>query len=229
MKLIGVLGGTSWPSTLLLYRRFNELVQDRLGHPHSARLLLYSIDYHAIKSRYHHGWDEIPALLKREAEELLSRRPDCWMIANNTLHRAYDRIAGELSAHVPFFHAVRLTRARLVELGTKRVLLLGTKFTMEDGFFAKPLREAGLEVVVPEPGERDRIQAMQTRLASGEMNDEFPRYFSGLLDRYHRTGCEGVITACTELPLVIDQSRTPLLMMDPLDLQARACTDFAQT
>ncbi|WP_394438134.1 aspartate/glutamate racemase family protein [Sphingobium naphthae] len=102
MKLIGILGGTSWPSTGLPYRMINQEVQRRLGGHHSARILLYSIDYHDIKSRYWDRWAEIPPLLKSEIDQLLSFRPDCWMLANNTLHKAYDAVAEELP-HCRFF------------------------------------------------------------------------------------------------------------------------------
>lgn len=227
MKLIGVLGGTSWPSTMLPYRLLNEELQARLGGHHSARVLLYSIDYHAIKSCYPDGWDEIPGLLKREIETLLLFRPDCWMLANNTLHKAYDRIADELDASVPFFHAVRLVRDHLVERSLGRVLLLGTKFTMEDSFYAAPLEAAGIRVEVPDLADRERVQAIQTRLARGEIDENFAPAFADLLARHEAAGCEAVVTACTELPLAITQQLTGMAVIDPLILQCRACVDFA--
>lgn len=227
MKLIGVLGGTSWPSTVLPYRLLNEDVQQRLGGHHSARIALYSIDYHDIKSRYGEGWVEIPSLLRKEAETLLSFRPDCWMIANNTLHHAYDQIADTLPRDVPFFHAVHLVRDHLVARGLRRVLLLGTLFTMESGFYAAPLEAAGLQVSIPTKEDRDMVQAIQSCLAKGEIDDSFARSFRALLARHEATGCEAVVTACTELPLVINQSLTSMAVVDPLVLQCKACVDFA--
>jgi len=227
MKSIGLLGGTSWPSTILPYRLLNQAVQQRLGGHHSARIILYSIDYHDIKSRYGSGWDEIPALLRQEAETLLSFRPDCWMIANNTLHKAYDQIAPALASNAPFFHAVHLVRDHLVERGLRRVLLLGTKFTMEDGFYAAPLEAAGSRVEIPAPEDRDMVQAIQSRLAKGETDEAFAPSFKALMARHEAAGCEAVVTACTELPLVINQSLTPMAVIDPLVLQCKACVDFA--
>ena len=227
MKLIGVLGGTSWPSTMQPYRLLNEAVQARLGGHHSARILLYSIDYHAIKSRYENGWNEIPQLLKREIEALLSFGPDCFMIANNTLHKAYDLIAHQLPAGVPFFHAVDLVCADLMARGVTHVLLLGTRFTMEDGFFARPLQAAGIRVDIPDAGDRDRVQAIQSRLAKGEIDASFAPAFTELIARHAAEGCEAVVTACTELPLVITAGTSSLPIVDPLVLQCRACTDFA--
>lgn len=226
-KLIGVLGGTSWPSTILPYRKLNEHARRLLGGHYSARILLYSIDYHAIKSRYHDGWEDIPHLLKREVRTLLAWEPDCWMLANNTLHKAYDLIADELESDVPFFHAVDLVSRHLVDGGLSRVLLLGTRFTMENGFFAAPIEAAGIEVVIPALGDREKIQAIQTRLAEGEMHPGFSDYFKQLLDIHSRSGCEAVVTACTELPLVITQSAEGMAIVDPIDLQTAACAAFA--
>ncbi|MBC7883240.1 MAG: amino acid racemase [Anaerolineae bacterium] len=226
MKLIGLLGGTSWPSTTLPYRMLNEEVQRRLGGHHSARIILYSIDYQEIKSRYYDRWAEIPSLLKREIDTLLSFGPDCWMIANNTLHKAYDVIKDDVS-DIPFFHAVTLTRDHLVDQRIRTALLLGTRFTMEDGFFDGPLTSAGIEVVIPEKGERDHIQEMQSRLSRGEMNPSFRSDFAAILGRYEQAGCEAVVTACTEIPLVVDQRSTTMIVVDPLVLQCNACVDFA--
>jgi len=226
-KLIGVLGGTSWPSTPSVYRLLNEEVQKRLGGHHSARILLYSIDYDAIKSRYSGRCDEIPALLKAEVERLLQCRPDCYMIANNTLHKAWNAVADELPKAAPFFHAVRLTTDELTARGAKRVLLLGTRFTMEDGFFAAPIEAAGIRVDIPDEEDRARVQAMQSRIAAGEVDESFGPAFAELLAKYEAQGCEAVILACTELPMVIDQSMTGMRVIDPLVLQCRACVDYA--
>jgi aspartate racemase len=227
VKLVGVLGGTSWPSTILAYRKLNELISSELGGHHSARILLYSIDYHSIKSRYGQAWNEVPALLKTEIARLLAMRPDCWMIANNALHKAFDEIANQVREPVPFFHAVELVREHLIQHNISRAVLLGTRFTMEDGFFAAPLIEAGVTIEVPDARDRERIQEIQTRLASGELSPEFRTYFRSLLARYEGLGFEAVITACTELPLTVDQQLTSMRVIDPLDLQVRACVRFA--
>ena len=229
MRLIGVLGGTSWPSTALPYRMLNEDVQTRLGGHHSARIVLLSVDYHAIKSRYHDGWEAIPRLLKREVDTLLSFGPDCWMLANNTLHKAYDEIAMQLTSDIPFFHAVRLTREHLGAFGFTHGLLLGTQCTMEDGGFARPLTDAGIRVDVPSHEDRMRVQAVQSRLAKGETDARFAEFFSALIGAHEAAGCQAVVTACTELPLVITQDLTGMTVVDPLVLQCRACVDFAIT
>jgi len=227
MKLIGVLGGTSWPSTVLPYRLLNQEVERRLGGHHSARIALYSIDYHAIRSAYSADWSVIRGLLRQEVERLLSFRPDCWMIANNTLHTVYDQIASELPADPPLFHAVRLVRAELGAQGRGKVLLLGTRFTMEDGYYTRPISDAGTTVEIPAEAERARIGRILTRLADGKAAPDDTGYFRDLIARHANAGCEAVILGCTELPLVITQGSSDLPLIDPLVLQCRACVDYA--
>jgi aspartate racemase len=227
MKLIGVIGGTSWPSTILPYRMINEDVNARLGGFHSARILLYSIDYHPIKNLYHHGWDKIPELLRHEFDVMMQRKPDCIMMACNTLHKAYDIIAEQLNLPVPFFHAVDVTSDFVVAQKFKKVLLLGTQFTMEDGFFAHKMIERGIEVIVPDVADREKIQTIQWRLAKGESDAAFGDYFKQLFQTFRVQGCDAVITACTELPLAINQSQTSMKVVDPLVLQCKSCVDYA--
>lgn len=227
MKLIGILGGTSWPSTMLPYRMLNEEVQRRCGAQHSARIALYSIDYAAIRGCYSSNWSRIPALLLEEIHTLLRFKPDCWMIANNTLHKVYADIAGQLPAEPPMMHAIELVRDHLVARHYRRVLLLGTRFTMEDGYYRDPLQRAGINVTIPDETDRERIGAIQARLADGDTDPAFPAYFSDLLSRAAAEGCEAVIAGCTELPLVITQDISPIPVIDPLSLQCMACVDFA--
>lgn len=145
MKLIGLLGGTSWPSTIEYYRLLNQLAASRLGGYHSAKILLKSLDYHTIKSSYNDGWDRIPELLKQEIEDFLLCKPDCLILCNNTLHKAYDLIAGELNLPIPFFHAVDLAADCANSRGYARVLLLATKFTMEDNFYRSKIEAKGIK------------------------------------------------------------------------------------
>jgi aspartate racemase len=225
MKLIGLLGGTSWPSTIQYYQLINQLVAQKEGGYHSARLLLKSIDYHEIKSNYGPGWDKIPGLLKAEINEFMECRPDCLILCNNTLHKAYDTIADELALPVPFFHAVHLTADFAKEKKYRNLLLLGTKFTMEDGFFTRILENAGLTVSIPTLPERDAIQKIQMRLSAGEMDESFSHFFYELIGKY--SNMDAVILACTELPLAIDASHCPIPIINPAELQCLKACEFA--
>ncbi len=225
MRQIGLLGGTSWPSTIEYYRLLNEMVAERLGGHHSANILLKSIDYNEIKNHYHNGWDKIPQLLKVEIEEFLLCKPDCLILCNNTLHKAYDQIVGGIDMSIPFFHAVDLTADYVKKQGYRNVLLLATKFTMEDEFFRNKLEAKGLNVVVPNDGERQEIQSIQSSLATGECKPEYIDYFRKLIDRYSEN--EAVILACTELPLAITSANSCLPIINPTRLQCEMAVDFA--
>jgi aspartate racemase len=224
VKQIGLLGGTSWPSTIDYYRILNELAQSRLGGHHSANLLLRSIDYHEIKSRYYERWDEVPALLGAELRELARLGPACIVLCNNTLHKAYDAIAAELALPVPVIHVVEATARAAVAKGAKRVLLLGTKFTMEDGFYHRGLERHGLSVTTPAEADRVEIQRIQSQLARGAMEPAFRAFLAALVGRHE---ADAVALACTELPLALSQADVAMPVVNPTEAQCREAFDFA--
>ncbi|MCB1681796.1 MAG: amino acid racemase [Alphaproteobacteria bacterium] len=220
MKIIGLLGGTSWPSTPLYYTYLNEMVAQKMGGHHSARIILYSIDYHPIKSRYTQegGWDEIPDLLGEELKTLDRMGPDCILICNNTLHKAYDLLADKglpLGAHV--VHLVVATAREAQARGYKRLLLMGTKFTMEDGFFVNRLKFFGMNVDVPSEEDRHNIQKMQTEISAGRTDPSFKDRFKTMLSRYE--GYDGLVLGCTELPLVITEAETSIPIINTIHAQ----------
>ncbi len=225
MKLIGLLGGTSWPSTIDYYRLLNEMAQARFGGEHSANLLLKSIDYHSIKSRYATAWQEIPPLLKKELRALIALKPDCILLCNNTLHKALDQIMPELDTYIPFFHIADITARHLRERNQRNILLLATKLTMEDGYYAGRLEAEGATVTLPTPEERIRVQEAQTRLAHNEHRPEDRAFFRNLLKRYSHL--DAAVLACTELPLVITQEESALPLVNPAALQCAAAFDYA--
>jgi len=226
MKMIGLLGGTSWPSTIEYYRYLNSNVAKTSGGFHSANLILRSIDYHSIKSKYGQNWDEIPSLLQQELAPLIATTPCCILICNNTLHRAYDEIEEVLSSSVPFIHMVKETANKAVKLGMKSVLLLGTKDTMENGYYQKILEENNLHVLTPNIQSRNEIQRIQTQLASGKIYPEHKEYFKGLIAEFKHT--DGVILGCTELPLAISEDDGhPIPLLNPLTIQCDKALSLA--
>jgi aspartate racemase len=226
LKTIGLLGGTSWPSTMEYYRILNELAQERLGGFHSASLLLRSIDYHDIKSRYYDRWGEIPALLEQEINAFVGLRPDCLVLCNNTLHKAFDAIEARLALPIPVFHIVKATGKAAQSMNMRRLLLLGTQFTMEDGFYHRGLEQFGLRVETPLDEDRVRIQQIQSQLARGIMIEEFRGVLATLIEKYAGT-VDAVVLACTELPLAIRQKDCGIPILNPTELQCREAFDFA--
>jgi len=212
LKTIGLLGGTSWPSTIEYYRILNELAQETLGGFHSASILLRSIDYHDIRSRYPDRTAEIPALLEREIAALVRVGPDCLVICNNTLHKAFDFIAPRLALPIPVFHILEAAGRAARALELRRLLLLGTKFTMEDGYYHRGLERFDLEVTTPDEAERAAIQQIQSQLARGIV---------------HAGSVDGVVLACTELPLALGQHDCGIPVINPTEVQCREAFAFA--
>ena len=225
MKTIGLLGGTSWPSTIEYYRLLNQMAENYFGEFHSAKLILLNIDYHEIKQHYNDGWDKIPTILAEKLKQLNDLQPDCILICNNTLHKAYDIIKEKLILNMPLFHMLEITAQTAKDKNINKLLLLGTKFTMEDDFFVKHLERENLEVIVPSLKERDEIQIFQSKLSKGIIEDSAKKYFMALLEKYNNV--DAVVLGCTELPLVIKQKDIKQYILNPLELQCQKAFEYA--
>ncbi|MBP9693674.1 MAG: amino acid racemase [Alphaproteobacteria bacterium] len=225
MKTIGLLGGTGWSSTIGYYKALNELVGERLGGLHSAKILLKSIDYHDIMSHYGKDHDKVAALLKMELLELISLKPECIVICCNSLHKYYDRIKHELQTQIPFMHAVELVAEYLLTQNQKSVLLLATTFTMEDGFFARILEQNGISVTIPTKEERAQMHEIHDELMHNIVTDKSRDYFADLIKRHQNL--DAVVLGCTEYPMLVDVANSVLPVVDPVKLQAKAAVDFA--
>ena len=225
MKLIGLLGGMSWSSTIPYYEILNRAAQEKFGASHSARILLYSVDYHPIKSLYIGNRDKIPAVLEQEIKFVLDKKPDCLVICCHTMHKYLDIFAHKLDKSVPIFHAGRLAADEATGMGCKKVLLLGTAFTMEDGFFAKYFQDKNIDVILPKADDRKIIQDAQSELAKGVNGAAYHDTFAKLLAGY--ADVDAIILACTELPLAINSSNAPRPIINPIESQCRAAAQFA--
>lgn len=227
IKTIGLLGGTGWSSTIGYYTLLNQLVGQKLGGYHSAKILLKSIDYHDIMSTYGEDDAHTAAILEKELVGLIALNPDCLIICCNSLHKFYDRIKENLNCKIPVFHAVELVAKHLVQNAHKKVLLLATKFTMEDGFFAMKLAKKGIDVVIPEEDERNRMQQIHGELMQNVVTPKSKEYFSQLIAKHKE--CSAVVLGCTEYPLVVDEGNSVLPIVNPVHLQAVAAVEYALT
>ena len=218
-KTIGILGGVSYLSTILYYRYLNEQYSAKFGAAHSCPMQIRSIDYHEIKSRYtqESGWNEISGLLRNEIELLMLARPGCLIIANNTLHKAFDQISKEMNLSIPVLHAVQMAKEKAQRSSFKKVLMLGTRFTMEDNYFKEPLTAAGIEVIVPDLGERLEIGKIHTELLNGGASAAHLQFFLSMTRKYDHM--DAIILACTELPLIFDRLDAQLPVIDTMKLQ----------
>ena len=180
MKTIGLLGGTGWSSTIGYYKLINELVSERLGGYHSAKILLQSIDYNDIMANYGINHDVVAKALEKELLGLINLKPDCIVICCNSLHKYYDIIKAKLQSDIPVMHAIQLVADHLNAVDKKKVLLLATKFTMEDGFFAKILEDNGIIVQIPSVDQRNKMKEIHEELMCNVVSNETRNYFTKL-------------------------------------------------
>ncbi|HEY1016506.1 MAG TPA: aspartate/glutamate racemase family protein [Herpetosiphonaceae bacterium] len=228
MKLIGLLGGMSWESTSVYYRAINEAVKERLGGLHSARCLLYSVEFAEIAALQQAGdWERAGELLADAAAALERAGAECLVLCTNTMHLVAPAIEGRIG--LPLLHIADPTAAAISAAGLRRVGLLATRFTMEQEFYKGRLRERhGLEVIVPEPADRALVhQVIYEELCLGVIREESRARYLEIVGRLAAAGAEGIILGCTEIDLLIGQKDIALSVFDTTLLHARAAVDFA--
>lgn len=225
MKTIGLLGGASWVSTIEYYRQINKKVNQRLGKNHSAKIIISSMDYEIIKQYNYQNWEKIGDILMDEILKLDGCKVDCMLICNNTLHKAFDDIEPDLYTKAPIFHIVDCAGEYAQKENYKDILLLGTKFTMENGFYHKRLERYGLKVTTPLEKERDEIQRItQEELAKEKLTKESKEWFREIIKKYP---CDAVIVGCTELPLLIKQKDYDIPILNTLELHCEKAVNFS--
>lgn len=228
MRTIGLIGGMSWESTLPYYRRINQLVQERLGGLHSARLVLVSVDFAEIEVLQTAGeWDEAGRQLAQAARSLEAAGAECVVLATNTMHKVADAI--ESAVGIPLLHIADTVAAAITREGLRTVGLLGTRFTMEQDFYRARLAESfGLSVLVPEAEEREMVnRVIYEELCCGIASDTSRAAFRDIIGRLVARGAEGIVLGCTEIPLLVSAADVPVPVFDTGELHAIAAVDFA--
>ncbi|MCA1293229.1 aspartate/glutamate racemase family protein [Paenibacillus sp. alder61] len=228
MKTIGLIGGMSWESSLLYYQIINQRVNEKLGGLHSAKSLMYSVDFDEIKSLQYQGkWDEATKLMMDAAQKLESGGADFIVICTNTMHKMANEV--EEAVTIPLLHIADATAKEMVKDGRQKVALLGTAFTMEQDFYKGRLRDKfGLEVIVP--GEADRRvihDIIYQELCLGIINDESRQSYLSIIQELGRQGAEAIILGCTEITLLISQEHCGIPLYDTTRLHAESAVDFA--
>ncbi|HEU0305669.1 MAG TPA: aspartate/glutamate racemase family protein [Lysobacter sp.] len=227
MRTLGLLGGMSWESTLPYYRVLNERVRDRLGGLHSAKLLLYSVDFAEIEALQHRGeWDEAGELLADAARRLEQAGAQAMVICTNTMHRVAAHV--EAATTVPLLHIADATARRIHASGLRSVALLGTRFTMEQAFYRERLERSGLQVVVPDAAARERIHAIiYDELCRGVIRDESRAFYRQAMAALVEQGAQGVILGCTEIALLVGAGDAPVPLFDTARIHAEDAADWA--
>ena len=227
MQTIGLLGGMSWESTVTYYQIINQAVKERLGGLHSARCILYSVEFDEIERCQSSGdWARSGEILAQAAQALERAGADFILICTNTMHKVYDQVQAAVS--IPILHIADLTLAALRAQGIRRVALLGTAYTMEQDFYKRRLTEGGLEVLIP--GESDRREINRVifqELCRGILSPDSRALFLRVLEDLRSAGAEGAILGCTEIGLLIGQGDTSLPLFDTTQIHAQAAAALA--
>jgi aspartate racemase len=226
-KMIGLIGGMSWESTAAYYRLANELVRERLGGLHSARLLLASVDFAEIEQLQSRGeWDAAGALLAEIAQSLEAGGAELLILCTNTMHKVAPAI--EAATSIPFLHLADATAAAVRAAGITRVGLLGTAFTMEQSFYRDRLESHGLEVLVPSAADRAEVhRVIYDELCQGQLLEASRRAVGAIIGHLGDEGAAGVILGCTEIELLIGPADSPLPTFATTRLHVEAAIDAA--
>lgn len=228
MKTIGLIGGMSWESSAVYYRLINEGVKARLGGLHSARCVLYSVDFAEIEDERHTaGWPAVTSRLVKAAKAVESAGADFAILCTNTMHKMADEIQAHL--HIPFLHIADATAEAVRAQGFKKVGLLGTRFTMEEDFYVGRLaRRHGLEVILPEAPEREDVhRVIYNELCLGQINPASRARYRGIIERLAAQGAEGIILGCTEIGLLSQAEDSPVPLFDTTRVHALAAVEHA--
>jgi aspartate racemase len=225
--MLGLLGGMSWESTVAYYRLVNEETRARLGGLHSAPLLLWSVDFAEIEALQVAGrWDEAGAQLAGAGRALEAAGAEVLVLCTNTMHK----VAGVIEAAVgiPLVHIVDSVARAVAFSGTARVGLLGTRFTMEDGFWADRMRTHGVEAIVPDADDRTAVhRIIYDELCVGVFRDESRATFLRVIDSLAAAGAEGVVLGCSEIELLVRPEDTTVPLFASTALHVRSAVDAA--
>ncbi|MGZ4106430.1 MAG: aspartate/glutamate racemase family protein, partial [Tumebacillaceae bacterium] len=209
------------------YRILNELVKEKLGGLHSAKVLLHSLDFAEIEACQRSGdWDKATAILMQSARGLELAGADVLLIGANTMHKMYPAVQDAIQ--IPVLHIADSTAEAIKRQGLRKVGLLATRYTMEHDFYKNRLQKHGLEVVVPDAADRDVVHGIiYEELCKGIVRDESKARYVEIIGRMVEAGIEGVILGCTEIPLLIRPEDTTIPQFDTTYLHAQAAVTFA--
>ena len=227
MKTLGLIGGMSWESTVPYYRLINEGIKARLGGLHSAKLVLYSVDFAEVEQLQSAGrWQKAGHMLAQAAQALQAAGAQGLVLCTNTMHKVADAI--ESAVDLPLIHIADATAQAVQSAGLQRVGLLGTRFTMEQDFYKARLQKAcGLDVLVPESSERDEVhRIIYQELCLGQVNDGSRDAYRRVMDSLIAQGAQGIILGCTEIGLLVDANDSAVPLFDTTALHAQAAVDW---
>lgn len=227
MKVIGLLGGMSWESTVSYYQIINQQIKQRLGGLHSAKIVLYSVDFAEIERCQISGdWDKSAEILANAAQKLALAGADFILICTNTMHKVAPQIATQIN--IPIIHIADATIEQLQKHQINKVALLGTKYTMIEDFYKQRIIDQGIDVLIPKQSDIEEInRIIFTELCLGKVEVSSRQTFQRIINELQQQGAEGVILGCTELGLLIKEQDIELPIFDTTIIHAQSAVELA--
>ena len=228
MKTIGLIGGMSWESSIEYYKIINEAVRAKLGGLHSAKCMMYSIDFAEMEPLQHQGrWNEATQILIAAAKSVEAGGAGFVIFCTNTMHKVADEVQQYL--RIPILHIADATAQTIKAEGFKKVGLLGTRFTMEENFYRGRLSQKhNLEILIPDEEEREVVhRIIYDELCMGETKTLSKTKYMDIIDRLAKKGAEGIILGCTEIGLLVKKEDTRVPLFDTTKIHALAAVEYA--
>lgn len=230
MKILGLIGGMSWESTIPYYRMINQQVKEQLGGLHSAKIILYSVDFHEIEQLQAKGdWETAAQLLSDAAVSLKNAGADVIVVCTNTMHKVADDI--EAASGLPLLHIADATAAQIKQQGINKIGLLGTRYTMEQDFYRGRLTEKhGLEVITPDSIDRESVnRIIYEELCLGVISETSRQEYRRIMGKLEQQGVQGIIFGCTEITLLVNAQDASVQVFDTTAIHACAAAEYALT
>jgi len=228
MKTLGLMGGMSWESSVPYYQLINQRVKQRLGGLHSARIILYSVDFADVEALQMAGqWDAAGALLAGVAQKLAAAGADALVLCTNTMHKVAPAI--EAAVRIPLLHIADPTALAIRQAGFTTVALLGTRFTMAQDFYRSRLEhQHRLRVLIPPPPERELVhQIIYQELCQGQINAASRQTYLRIIAGLQAQGAQAIILGCTEIAMLVEPQHCAVPLFDTTALHARSAADWA--
>ena len=228
MKTIGLIGGMSWESSIEYYRIINETVREKLGGLHSARNVMYSVDFADIETLQHQNrWEEATQLMIEAAQHVQNGGADFVLICTNTMHKMAEDVQKNLN--IPLIHIADATAQAIKNKGLTRIGLLGTRFTMEEQFYRGRLESKyGLTVLLPAEDDREIIhRIIYDELCLGEVKPSSKEIYIAIINKLIQKGAQGIILGCTEISLLVGESDCSAPIFDTTLIHAVSAVEYA--
>ncbi len=228
MKTIGLIGGMSWESSIEYYRIINQTTREKLGGLHSAKSLMYSVEFAEIENLQHQNrWDDAANILIKAARSLEKGGADFALICTNTMHKLYEEVQEQIQ--IPLLHIADATAQAIKSSGMDKIGLLGTRFTMEEDFYKGRLIEKyDLKVIIPTSEEMDQVhRVIYDELCAGIIEQSSRQIYTDIIKRLIAAGAQGIILGCTEIGLLVKPEDSSVPLFDTTEIHAQAAVKFA--